>query len=235
MPKKPVPTSPDELQRHLNLINLLPKKAAEWRHLREILPTIVDELESLRTDDNFRKYVVDSDEMELLLTEYYRKAAQDRIDIEYRELALYLTDVAVCFDFPCDSKAILNELAWLKDDRRSLHEMIRTAQDNDGGGWFTSNARRLFGIENGLLFQMEHSSVIDFLYSQKLSISRLNICPVCDKVYWQKLAGEVRKSETCGVPECSKQLANMKSKWKREEMREHLTKWEKHNEKKKTK
>lgn len=209
MPRKPIPDCPPELQEQLDVINMAPKTSAEWDELTALLKQILTELTNARDPI----YLDEDDDNSTL--ENYRRAVLESVPTKFHAFALSLEDQAESdidyFHLP-GRKELTGALLRIRLARQSLHSIVRDAIADNGSGWLTTNTQRNFVLENWFLTEAYPSDPLSVILSNNIPIDRLNICSICDKVYWQKYRGKVRVSETCGDYECGYKLANLKRK-----------------------
>ncbi len=210
MPRKPIPKCPDQLQEMLDDINRLPAATGkEWTEFFDLIRRIWKRLDRRRVDPSFVSLFEDRFELENRIMSRFGRFVRNLAPEKFRDFTLNLSGRVT---FGASLNDLLSYILLTKSQRASLHEIIRTAQDNDGGGIIQVKTETLIAIENWLLTAVNYHDPIGFLLAHQMPIDRLNICSICDKVYWQNYQGKIRKAETCGDYECSYTLANLKRK-----------------------
>lgn len=218
MPRKTPPQLEDwpELKDQLDLINLAPKTAGEWKELTDLLKKLVEDLAEQMAESLIDEIVVGKQYIPAI--DLYTDAVRNRIPAKYREFAMRLAEAA---DIDIESshlpgrKEVDAALLRIRVARKALHDILWAAIDDDGSGEVVTNTQRSFQMENWILSEPEYADPLSIIVAKKIPIDRLNICSICDKVYWQKYRGNRRESETCSY-ECGYKLGNLKRKYKKE-------------------
>lgn len=167
------------------------------RRIKPINARFVEELNSiLRAGGD-----IDTEKLDALKENARRGWIDKNIEPQWQELAWHIT---------FSSHAQMEyQLKHLIGERRQVRTLIlrdrSTGHDRPSIPIFLKGARAVVIQADGTVREIG-AGPVSIILRDRLSIDRLRICPVCDRVFWQLTA----RSETCGQTACSTALGNRK-------------------------
>lgn len=214
MPRKPPLKCPQALQDHLDRVNIVPVAwPDQWQEFTSTLKGLKVKWDGTSSELRQKNAGVFEfgadleDNIERRLTELFRTALRSKlspIDKYFVEFAASLSEI-----FTSDWKDIQRYITLSRSERDCLHELIEGAKKHWGHGQVYPVSQKVVSVENWRVSERsDQNDIFTFLRSnEKPYFERLDICTVCEKVFWVKYRG----SATCGK-RCSESLSRRKKR-----------------------
>jgi len=187
------------LQERIDEINIVPdRKDDGWEEFLSVLREFHEIIAGLdRKVDEWKAY---------------QFVINECIPGRFREFALRVPRLA-SWDY------VLRFIKSRQIERDELRELIRAIKNNPDEIIEVPSEKHLFLTPKGIPFEVDRGGPLSWILQtnrvkslEKIAVTSLNICPMCDDVYWEKKKG----SETCGKKKCSDDLGNWKRKKKKD-------------------
>ena len=207
---------PEALARHIESANLIPHQASDaaWA---EFMGTLVEIMEPLSEEESatilqFGPTVPGDErhsEYELgrnRLNNRYKAAVRNRVTREFLPLALSLPILTAWL-----LEATIETMRTNATELRA--PLLRVVTMMSGRCFSVEIMKRQFFVidESGIVSEM-YPGALSQIISERIPIDRLQICPICADIFWQKKRGPTRRSLTCGKKTCADTLGNRKRK-----------------------
>jgi len=191
MPRKPKLKCPKELSARLDEINRIPApNAAEWPEFLAAMKALNELLQSADARVRWAGY---------------EPAVEHYLPAKFRSFAL--TPPVPSLIMHAKWKEAEKWIHSLRVERTELRQFIKGSRSYDEGDIIRVQSERHFALNvKGIPYELDRGGPLSFIIRNAVPVDSLNICPVCDEVYWEKKRGSL----TCGKRHCSDTFQNRK-------------------------